>query len=151
MNESAQKQPLIVAISTTGIGKSGRGPSDVPWLLAPLYHWLLASPHRAKRAMEDVLEAYITASVISNTSTALAQPSGTGAARAIIVRPTLLSNGAAQMTASGKLRVGTEEAPAVGYSIARESVGGWIWQECCAGAREGTGEKWVGRVITLTE
>jgi hypothetical protein len=44
-------KPLIVTVSTTGISKT----RDVPYLLVPLYHWVLAVPHIDKSEMEKAM------------------------------------------------------------------------------------------------
>ncbi|KAK9318922.1 hypothetical protein V1517DRAFT_334223 [Lipomyces orientalis] len=44
------------------------------------------------------------------------------------------------------LRVGVEEKPAVGYTIARADVGEWIFEELI----KKDGGEWVGKSVTLT-
>jgi len=85
------KKLILIAICSTGITTTG--PRDVPFLLMPLYHWLLKNPHEDKRRMEAAIvkEAQSTESAIGNF---------------VIVRPTLLTNGKADD--GSKLRVGTE-------------------------------------------
>lgn len=61
----------------------------------------------------------------------------------VMVRPSLLTNGAA--LGEGSVRVGREEKPAVGYTISREDVGKWIFDNFVRG--EG---KWVGEKVSLT-
>ncbi|MCJ1389662.1 hypothetical protein MMC18_002519 [Xylographa bjoerkii] len=121
--------PFLTVISTTGISK---GPRDVPLLFVPLYHVALATPHVDKQAMEDVvLEA------ASKPQSEQALMSGY-----TIIRPSLLID----WKEGTKLRVGTEEKPILGYTISRESVGRWIYEDVIAER----GSKWSGKTVTLT-
>ena len=129
------KRPMMLAISTTGITN---GPRDVPLLLGPLYHGLLAKPHKDKREMERVLGTQMTA-VGGGEEGPKAVVNGV-----VIVRPSLLSNGPALGPA--KVRVGSEREPVVGYTISREDVGKWIFENFV----EGGGKGWVGEKISLT-
>ena len=126
-NLKPAKKPLLVIISTTGISK---GPRDVPVLFVPLYHGLLAVPHKDKRLMKDAI--------------ASAEAHGEAIRGAIIIRPTLLANGPAK--GKGKVRIGTEDRPAVGYTISREDVGLWLFEEVVSGERD----RWVGQKVSLT-
>jgi uncharacterized protein YbjT (DUF2867 family) len=76
--------------------------------MVPLYHWMLAAPHKDKQKMEDVLLEL--------------------GREWVIVKPSLLMDGEGS---EGKpTRVGWEGEggkPAVGYSINRESVGEWLF------------------------
>ena len=47
-----QARPLVTAISTTGMSAK----RDIPLLMIPLYHWLLAVPHADKKVMEEEVE-----------------------------------------------------------------------------------------------
>lgn len=66
----------------------------------------------------------------------------------VSVRPSLLKGTNNIQTGQGwkTLRVGTEKAPAVGYTIERSDVGQWIYEEVI---RRG-GDEWVGKKVTLT-
>lgn len=121
------KKPLMVVISTTGITN---GPRDVPLLFVPMYHGLLAVPHKDKRLMEKAISD--------------AQGKGEAIRGAIITRASLLTNCPAK--GKGEVRVGTEDKPAVGYTISREDVGLWLFEEVVNGERD----KWVGQKISLT-
>ena len=121
-----RRPPHLVAISTTGV--SG-GKRDVPVLFGPLYHVLLAKPHVDKRAMEKLVEgAAVEGSVAGFT----------------LVRPSLLSNG--KELGMEKVRVGTEEDPAVGYFISRLDVGRWIFEELIVRDRG----RWNGKKVSIT-
>lgn len=63
----------------------------------------------------------------------------------VIVRPSALTNGKATKGIE-KVRVGTEEKPAVGYLISREEVGLWIFEELV----KGVGGRFVGQKVTIT-
>lgn len=134
--EGERRRPVVVAISTTGLAAR----RDVPWLLVPLYHWLLAVPHRDKKRMEELLvEGSRGADPVCDF---------------VVVRPTLLVDGAAR--GREQVRVGWERAsgatageegpgPAVGYTVSRADVGRWVFEEVVKGGRT-----WVGRCVTLT-
>ena len=121
---SASK-PLLSYISTTGIS---RGAEDVPFWMRFLYHQLLHVPHMDKKAMEDVFRD--------------TRPSPF---RSVIgIRPTLLTDG--QGVGSARIRVGREDAPAIGYTVTRADVGEWIFRNVV----EAQGEGWEGEMVSLT-
>ena len=132
---SSPKKPLIVALSTTGISSQGR---DIPIAMVPLYHWLLAVPHKDKKAMEGLLLAEMTKAVPERAIEDF-----------VIIRPSLLTDG--KRLGTEKVRVGEEgkEAakPAVGYTISRDDVGGWIFDEIVKGAG---GKKFGGKMVSIT-
>lgn len=115
--EKKKKKPTLVVISTTGISDSGR---DVPLAMLPLYHWLLPIPHKDKKMMEKLLieESSSSSSAIENF---------------VAVRPSLLTNG--RPVGFGAIRAGlfdrqgkNFDSSAIGYSISRADVGGWIFE-----------------------
>ena len=120
----AGKRPFLTAISTTGISKGAR---DVPLLFMPLYHVALAMPHKDKRVMEELVEQAPEEGKISGYC---------------LVRPSLLID----WENSGVLRVGSEAEPAVGYTIKRDDVGKWIFEECI----KGDPQCWKNKKPTLT-
>ncbi|MCJ1255272.1 hypothetical protein MMC24_003088 [Lignoscripta atroalba] len=128
------KKPFIVIISSTGISS---GPRDVPLAFAPLYHLGLRVPHADKRIMEETV-------VDSGSS----HPNGGEKPQVFdgytIVRPSFLTNGKA--CGPELVRVGSEQKPAVGYTISRNDIGKWIFDEVVAGDRK----KWSGEKVTLT-
>lgn len=128
------QKPLITVISTTGISAGRR---DVPLLMLPLYKLLLHNAHQDKANMERLL-AESLAEGASGKKEAWIRGF-------VFVRPTLLTNGAA--VGQPKLRVGTESKPAAGYTVSREDVGKWIFDEVLA--NEGR-DRWVGEKVTLT-
>ncbi|KAK7733000.1 hypothetical protein SLS53_008329 [Cytospora paraplurivora] len=124
--------PRIVAISSTGLSTHGR---DYPLALWPLYHIMLKGAHADKRAMETLLvesgEAFV------------------------IVRPSLLKDAPDSENAADKspIRVGVEdprvgrlESKEVGYTITRDDVGRWIFEETLSDC----GEKWTGKIVSVT-
>ncbi|MCJ1378631.1 hypothetical protein MMC17_001730 [Xylographa soralifera] len=121
--------PFLAVISTTGISK---GPRDVPLAFVPFYYIALAYPHEDKRLME---EAVLRAASKPQSERALI--SGY-----TIIRPSFLID----WKEGTELRVGTEEKPVLGYTISRESVGRWIYEDVIA---EG-GSKWSKKAVTLT-
>lgn len=122
------KKPLFVTLSTTGITT---GPRDVPLLFAPLYHIVLANPHKDKRRMEEVV-----------TEHAKSEDKAIG--DYVIVRMSLLTNGKA--LGAGSIRVGSEEKPAVGYTISREDAGLWIFDNLV----QGDPQRFAGKKPTVT-
>lgn len=127
------QKPLITVISSTGISA---GPRDVPLLMLPLYKLALHNPHQDKHNMEQVL----TDSLAEGAS---------GRKEAwfrgfVSVRPAFFTNGPA--VGPPKLRVGTEPKPAVGYTITREEVGKWIFDEVVANEER---DRWIGEKISL--
>ncbi|KGQ04769.1 Uncharacterized protein YkgB [Beauveria bassiana D1-5] len=117
-------RPLFTAVSTTGISKFGR---DVPLGMLPLYKWLLGAPHADKEVMEERMAA--------------------SGERVVLVRPSFLKDGARPET---RIRVGVEdlvkgvEKKEIGYFVAREDVGRWVYEnllrqpdECQYEARPG--------------
>lgn len=128
-------KPLLVVISTTGISKVKE---DVPFGFRTFYHKGLAVPHEDKRKMEAALLEHMSqADEESRVFRAF-----------VSVRPSLLTGDNSIKTGKGweTLRVGTEEEPAVGYTIQRADVGQWIFEEI---VRRGS-ERWFGKMVTLT-
>jgi hypothetical protein len=130
-SQTGQK-PLVIAISATA-GKSIT--ATLPWLMIPLYIWLLRGPHADKRKMEDLLMA----------------DSGKHTRDFVIVRPALLTDGVEQGVE--KVRVGWElgnggeardaPGPAIGWTVSRKDVGGWVYKKAIV---EGG---WEGRCVSL--
>ncbi len=123
-------KPLILVLSTTGISS---GPRDVPLALYPLYKILLFNTHKDKHAMEKT----ITDAVSGDTE---AWISGF-----IIVRSSLLTNGPA--LGKAKLRVGSEMEPVIGYTVSREDVGQWIFENVVQNEAR---DRWAGEKVCLT-
>ena len=115
--------PHLTVISTTGISAGAR---DVPLLMVPLYRGLLSVPHKDKKAMEDLVVGAGKEGVVAGWT---------------VVRASLLTNGKAT---EGKVRAGMEGKPAVGYTISREDVGGWIYREVVVKGA------WVGERVSLS-
>ncbi|KAM5354010.1 hypothetical protein ACJ41O_000660 [Fusarium nematophilum] len=123
--QGKQGDPLIVVVSTTGISRFQR---DVPLAFVPMYK-ALHVPHMDKKAMEEKL-------AVSKQ-------------RWVAVRPSLLIDGAVP---DRQIRVGIEhpvagvEAKEVGYTISREDVGRWIYENLIAG----DAKRYEGRAVGLT-
>ncbi|QIW99929.1 hypothetical protein AMS68_005447 [Peltaster fructicola] len=125
------KKPVVVVVSTTGL-KRNNLPRDVPLAYVPLYHWLLHVPHIDKANMEKAVRD------------ASAEPAGP-LERFVAIKPTLLMDGPSR--GSGKLRVGTDEKPALGYAIRRSEVGQWIYENVIA---QEVKPAYIGKGISLT-
>ena len=119
-------KPFFVAISTTGITS---GPRDVPIALVPLYHVALRTPHVDKRVLEKLIQDAARDGKISGFT---------------LPRPTLLSNG--KEISTKKIRVGSLEKPELGYTISRDNVGRWIFEELV----QGDATRWNGQFPSLT-
>lgn len=120
--DKKKKKPTLVVISTTGISDSGR---DVPLAMLPLYHWLLPIPHKDKKMMEQLLVEEIKSDDDDDASSAIEN--------FVAVRPSLLTNGRA--LGFGAIRTGVVDSKgklnnsaAIGYTISRADVGGWIFE-----------------------
>lgn len=118
--------PRITVVSSTGISSMQR---DIPLAVWPMYKTLLRGPHADKKAMEERLIA--------------SEEKGW-----TIVRPSLLTNGHAT---EGRVRVGVEdpksgklESKAVGYTISREDVGRWMWEDVLKNGG------YADKVVTIT-
>ncbi|KAJ6132171.1 hypothetical protein N7471_007386 [Penicillium samsonianum] len=134
--------PRVTVISTTG---HLPGSKDVPFWFRPMYSLLLPIPHADKLQMERLLDKEVELG-----------HAGVLAAGVVVVRPSFLTGDHRVPVREGeesgegvgleKVRVGTERAPAIGYTISRAQVGGWIFEEIVKGA----GGKWVGEKVTIT-
>jgi len=133
LNEiQASNKPSITVISTTGVSDVRE---DVPFGFRFMYHVILADPHKDKKVMERI--------ITENSSTERGVFKG-----AIIIRPSLLAGDQDVKTGKGwkKLKVGVEEKPAVGYTVGRQDVGEWIFEQVIKTG----GESHFGQRITLT-
>lgn len=118
--------PHLSVISTTGIAK---GPRDVPIAFLFMYHILLATPHADKRVMEELVSGKTGDGLIDGYT---------------VVRPSLLTSGKSR--GMQKIRVGSEDEPAVGYTISRDDVGLWIYEELI----KGDCHRWNGTKPTIS-
>ncbi|DAA78620.1 TPA_exp: Uncharacterized protein A8136_2405 [Trichophyton benhamiae CBS 112371] len=127
-------QPFLTVVSTTGISKT----EDVPLAFRPLYHYFLAVPHKDKLKMEEAI------------FNAVADPTPTCRVfRGVMsVRPSLLTGDYNIATGKGwkTLRVGTDDKPAVGYTIQRADVGEWMYHEVVANR----GQNYTNQKVSLT-
>ncbi|CAO3597804.1 unnamed protein product [Absidia cylindrospora] len=123
IDDPARRPRRLVAVSTTGAMDGG----EVPFLFRPLYHLALAEPHKDKKALEEHI-----------TSTA---PSLTPPLDYVIVRPSLLTNGAL----TGHYRADTKRV--VGYTISRSDVGHFLLEQCLD---DETVKKWVNQYVVVT-
>ncbi|KAK1148582.1 hypothetical protein N8T08_009589 [Aspergillus melleus] len=120
-------KPYLTVVSTTGIATK----RDIPIAMIPLYHWLLKVPHDDKRVMEETIrEEMGRGDCVLRGYT--------------IVRPSLLTSG--EGVGTGKIRFGVDDDAAIGYTISRRDVGGWMFERVV----EADGGEFVGRVVSLT-
>lgn len=119
--------PLIIAVSGAGASERGR---EVPLALVPVYAVLVAGALVDKRAMERRLQSY--------------------EGPWTVVRPSMLTDGP---EAAAPVRVGVEhpatgvETREVGYTISREDVGRWMFENLVQGD---AGARYEGRAVTIT-
>ncbi|KAM5466947.1 hypothetical protein MauCBS54593_005566 [Microsporum audouinii] len=127
-------QPFFSVVSTTGISKT----EDVPLAFRPLYHYFLAVPHKDKLKMEEAVF-----NAVADPSPAARLFSGV-----MTVRPSLLTGDFNIATGKGwkTLRVGTDDKPAVGYTIQRADVGEWMYHEVVANR----GQNYTNQKVSLT-
>ncbi|GJJ76072.1 hypothetical protein EMPS_08431 [Entomortierella parvispora] len=128
-------KPTITVVSSTGISDVKE---DVPFGLRFLYHVVLKVPHQDKKRMDEILN--------ENAATS---SEGQGVLKGVIViRASLLTGDQDVKGGKGwkKLKVGTEDKPAIGYTVRRQDVGEWIFQEIIKTG----GESRLGQRITLT-
>jgi len=133
------KKPLVVVISSTA---SGDVWNDVPlpWIMAPLYKWLLGAPHDDKLMMEKLIYA----------------DSGAHVRDFVVIRPAIFTDGPVQGV--DKVRVGWEygvgqegkdgekaPGPAVGWTIGRMDLGTWLFEKVVSKGGGG----WEGRCVSL--
>ncbi|KAI9365635.1 hypothetical protein BD770DRAFT_376942 [Pilaira anomala] len=99
---SEEERPKrIVVVSSTGLYDM----KEVPYLLQPLYHFLLHEPHEDKKELERLVEEN---KVLSNW---------------IIVRPSLLTDG--KLVGKYRADIGIS-----GYTVSRQDVGHFLLHQC---------------------
>jgi hypothetical protein len=81
-------------------------------------------PHKDKAGMEQAIRAETEKPAAERII-----------ANSLIVRPSLLTNGPA--TGIDKIRVGTGDKPAIGYTISRNDVGLWLFHNAIRGELDG--------------
>ena len=99
------------------------------WLHRILYSSLLSIPFQDKKRMDTIF---------------LGKEGGSNFRSVIAVKPTILIEG----PELGKeiLRVGRRKEPAVGYTVSKNDVGGWIYRAVVLG----DGKGWEGELVTVT-
>lgn len=129
--QQEDKKPLLAVVSTTGITEKDEK-RDVPCLFKSGYEYFLAVPHEDKKKMEALIAVEENKSLFKAV---------------VITKPALLTGDGSLSEAKGlrKIRIGTEEKPAVGYFISRADVGEFIWEEVCKKEEP----RWFGKKVTL--
>jgi hypothetical protein len=132
---SAEKLGLI-AISATASADLRRG-LPWPWIMAPLYAWLLSGPQTDKLKMEKLVLL----------------DAGSHIESFVIIRPAILTDGVESGVKD--VRVGWEwyvdglgerekaPGPAKGWTISRRDLGAWVFRKAVV---EGG---WDGRAVSL--
>ncbi|KAK3994219.1 hypothetical protein QBC44DRAFT_322849 [Cladorrhinum sp. PSN332] len=126
--------PRVVAVSSTGLSSVKR---DIPLVYVPLYHVLLKQAHKDKKKMEDLLI-------------------GSGEEDWTIIRGSFYVEG----KEGGKekvVRAGKEdpvkkvvEREELGYTISREDVGRWIFEQLVQGDKDNGEYEWKKKVASIT-
>ncbi|KAI5358359.1 Putative NAD(P)-binding domain, NAD(P)-binding domain superfamily [Septoria linicola] len=130
-SSSDATKPLFINISTTGIPPEGR-PWDVPFWFTWLYHYALQDPHADKKRLQELNAAEV-------------QSEGCGIEGYVNVKASLLMDG--EGIGLEKVRVGTEEEPAIGYTIQRGDVGRFVFERL---VREDVKGDWRNMSLTIT-
>lgn len=127
------EKPTLLNVSTTGIWPAGQ-PRDVPLAYVPLYKWFLHVPHEDKRVMEESLSAHVQL------------PEKDQLIKGYVhVKPSLLVGDKGYGMEA--IKFGVDEAPAVGYGMAKEDVGQWMYERLI---KPGVGAEWMNKSISLT-
>lgn len=129
---ASEKKPLFVNFSTTGIPSAGK-PWDVPMMMTWIYKYTLVDPHEDKARLQEAIAADI-------------KSPGTGIGAYINVKASLLLDGDGK--GLEKVRVGTEDRPAIGYTIQRGDVGKFTFERIVAAAE--INPEWLNNSITIT-
>ncbi|KAH7130936.1 hypothetical protein EDB81DRAFT_845558 [Dactylonectria macrodidyma] len=137
---SISKSPIFVPISSTGHGSR----RDQPFLLIPLYLWLLPIPQADTAVLEKV---------VRDAAKETDSPLG----GYVMLRPPLLTHG--RLKGTGSIRVGwtwedsiyrtsneKEHGVEVGYTISRLDLARWMFEELV----EGDAQWWKGKCVNLT-
>ncbi|KAE8391786.1 hypothetical protein BDV23DRAFT_63589 [Aspergillus alliaceus] len=128
-----ERKPVLVAISSVGLTDKKR---DAPIAMVPLNYWALRDPHADKKVMEEIIFEEMK------------KPEAERAIRDYaLVRPSWFING--EGIGLGGIRDGTEECPAIGYTISRNDVGLWIYENLVHWPVQ-LDNPYVGRPTTIT-
>ncbi|TKY86837.1 hypothetical protein EX895_004478 [Sporisorium graminicola] len=135
-----QDQPRLVVISSNGLGKHGH--SLLPYLMRPLYSYLLPAPHIDKEHMETHLQSLAGLRDADFNPVPDAQlEKEPKIKKLVIVRPALLVNG----EATKKFRVGPELR--AGYTMRRSDVAYFVYNNLLGGPQDEA--QYVGKSIML--
>lgn len=117
--------PRLIVVTSNGIGRSTH--DALPLLLKPLYGHFLKYPHMDKEKMETFLhESFAIPSADFNAKPKDPKPlHGLASDRLIIVRPSLLTDGARK----GAVRSSSSPMPKA-WTVSRADVGGFIAGDC---------------------
>lgn len=127
------EKPTLLNISTTGIWPEDK-PRDVPLAYLPLYKWFLHVPHEDKQVLENNVKAHFEL------------PDAERLLKGFVhIKPSLLTG--EKGYGLEKVKYGVDEAPAVGYGMAKEDVGQWMFERL---VRPGVSPEWMNKSISLT-
>lgn len=129
-SSDSDRKPTLIVLSTTGISDK----RDLPFAMMPMYYWMLKVPHEDKKAMEALIRDEMAKPIEER-----------GISEYTIVRPSLLTEGEGDGLA--KIKAGVEDKPAVGYAIAREDVGRWMFEVL---VKPGMGSLYLSKVVSIT-
>ncbi|KAF9165278.1 hypothetical protein BGX20_000658 [Mortierella sp. AD010] len=132
---TSEHKPSITVISSTGLSDAHE---DVPFGFRLFYRMALQEPHKDKKEMERLITDNATHPIESSRLFR----------GVIILRVSLLRGDQNIKKGKGwqKVRAGTEDKPAIGYTINRADVGEWIFEQIIKSG----GENWYGQKVTLT-
>ncbi|KAE8375199.1 hypothetical protein BDV26DRAFT_283625 [Aspergillus bertholletiae] len=126
-------RPVLIAISSVGLTTKKR---DSPIAMLPLNYWLLREPHADKKIMEEAIFDEMRRSeedrAIRNYT---------------LVRPSWFSD--CPGVGLAKIKAGTEMNPAIGYTISRNDVGLWIFENFVRRPLQ-LDNPYLGQPVTIT-
>ena len=127
------RKPVMISIMTTGIPPPGK-PWDVPMLFSWLYRYALHVPHVDKAALQEILAEHMH---LPDTQKSIGGY--------VNIKASLLMEG--KSLGLQAVREGTEDAPAIGYTIRRADVGLWMFERLL---KRGVQTEWMNKGVCIT-
>lgn len=132
------QKPLLVVISATA-GENVWREVPMPWLVAPLYTWLLSSPQQDKLRMEKRVR----------------EDEGAHVRSSVITRPAFLTEGLPkgiehvkmgwQWSSPDNSEREQEPGKMVGWTIGKSDLGAWVAEKILIG----NGQGWEDKLVSL--
>ncbi|KAI5117118.1 hypothetical protein M0805_003670 [Coniferiporia weirii] len=150
---SAQKQPRLICISSTGLGRTAH--AALPLLLKPMYGYLLDGPHKDKLGMERAVSraaGWTWPAADGEPDTKILPPGWETRVgkegwltHAVVVRPALLTDGACvgDKRSSAGYRASEVEMRSA-YTVSRQDVAHFIVEQALA-----DWSRWEGKCVRV--